>query len=418
MPRDSKASSTSLVWWLIAFMWGAYFLNYCDRQAIFSMKTVLAKELSMSDEQLGLIGAIFLWVYGIGCPLAGQLADRIAKKKLVVWSLVIWSFVTVATGLAGSAFMLLLLRGAMGVSESLFMPAAIALTANSMPPEKRSFAVSLLTTAQIAGVAAGATFGGWMAENGVWRYAFFILGAAGVLYAIPYFIFLSRIQEDTQLETKRPTQWLTIFSLARVPTFVILCITFPVFVFGLWMLYSWLPKFLEDKFDLGAAEASFKASIYMQTANLIGLFSGGFLADWLFKYTKASRMWLLVGSFLLSAPCIYGIGNSDSLYFTCLFMTGFGLFGGLLMGNIFPAAFEVVAADARASAVGMLNFFGAILSGFAPLVVGTWRESVGMENMLAATSIAYLIAGGIVIVNIATLYMSDWERVHPKSLMP
>lgn len=418
MPRDSKASSTSLVWWLIAFMWGAYFLNYCDRQAIFSMKTVLAKELSMSDEQLGLIGAIFLWVYGIGCPLAGQLADRIAKKKLVVWSLVIWSFVTVATGLAGSAFMLLLLRGAMGVSESLFMPAAIALTANSMPPEKRSFAVSLLTTAQIAGVAAGATFGGWMAENGVWRYAFFILGAAGVLYAIPYFIFLSRIQEDTQLETKRSTQWLTIFSLARVPTFVILCITFPVFVFGLWMLYSWLPKFLEDKFYLGAAEASFKASIYMQTANLIGLFSGGFLADWLFKYTKASRMWLLVGSFLLSAPCIYGIGNSDSLYFTCLFMTGFGLFGGLLMGNIFPAAFEVVAADARASAVGMLNFFGAILSGFAPLVVGTWRESVGMENMLAATSIAYLIAGGIVIVNIATLYMSDWERVHPKSLMP
>jgi MFS transporter, Spinster family, sphingosine-1-phosphate transporter len=418
MPRDSKASSTSLVWWLIAFMWGAYFLNYCDRQAIFSMKTVLAKELSMSDEQLGLIGAIFLWVYGIGCPLAGQLADRIAKKKLVVWSLVIWSFVTVATGLAGSAFMLLLLRGAMGVSESLFMPAAIALTANSMPPEKRSFAVSLLTTAQIAGVAAGATFGGWMAENGVWRYAFFILGAAGVLYAIPYFIFLSKIQEDTQLETKRSTQWLTIFSLARVPTFVILCITFPVFVFGLWMLYSWLPKFLEDKFDLGAAEASFKASIYMQTANLIGLFSGGFLADWLFKYTKASRMWLLVGSFLLSAPCIYGIGNSDSLYFTCLFMTGFGLFGGLLMGNIFPAAFEVVAADARASAVGMLNFFGAILSGFAPLVVGTWRESVGMENMLAATSIAYLIAGGIVIVNIATLYMSDWERVHPKSLMP
>lgn len=418
MPRDSKASSTSLVWWLIAFMWGAYFLNYCDRQAIFSMKTVLAKELSMSDEQLGLIGAIFLWVYGIGCPLAGQLADRIAKKKLVVWSLVIWSFVTVATGLAGSAFMLLLLRGAMGVSESLFMPAAIALTANSMPPEKRSFAVSLLTTAQIAGVAAGATFGGWMAENGVWRYAFFILGAAGVLYALPYFIFLSKIQEDTQLETKRSTQWLTIFSLARVPTFVILCITFPVFVFGLWMLYSWLPKFLEDKFDLGAAEASFKASIYMQTANLIGLFSGGFLADWLFKYTKASRMWLLVGSFLLSAPCIYGIGNSDSLYFTCLFMTGFGLFGGLLMGNIFPAAFEVVAADARASAVGMLNFFGAILSGFAPLVVGTWRESVGMENMLATTSVAYLIAGGIVIVNIATLYMSDWERVHPKSLMP
>lgn len=413
MQRESKLDSSSLVWWLIAFMWGAYFLNYCDRQAIFSMKTVLAKELSMSDEQLGLIGAIFLWIYGIGCPIAGQLADRIAKKKLVVWSLVIWSFVTLATGLAGSAFTLLFLRGAMGVSESLFMPAAIALTANSMPPEKRSFAVSLLTTAQIAGVAAGATFGGWMAENGMWRYAFFALGAAGVLYAIPYFHFLSRIQEDTQLETKRSNQWLTILSLGRVPTFVILCLTFPIFVFGLWMLYSWLPKFLEDKFELGAAEASFKASIYMQTANLIGLFSGGYIADRFFKYSKASRMWLLVGSFLLCAPCLYGIGNSDSLILTSLFMAGFGLFGGLLMGNIFPAAFEVVTADARASAVGMLNFFGAILSGFAPLVVGTWRESVGIENMLAATAVAYLIAGFVVIVNIVTIYSADWKKVHP-----
>jgi predicted MFS family arabinose efflux permease len=413
MQRESKHDSSSLVWWLIAFMWGAYFLNYCDRQAIFSMKTVLAKELSMSDEQLGLIGAIFLWIYGIGCPIAGQLADRIAKKKLVVWSLVIWSFVTLATGLAGSAFTLLFLRGAMGVSESLFMPAAIALTANSMPPEKRSFAVSLLTTAQIAGVAAGATFGGWMAENGMWRYAFFALGAAGVLYAIPYFLFLSRIQEDTQLETKRSNQWLTILSLGRVPTFVILCVTFPIFVFGLWMLYSWLPKFLEDKFALGAAEASFKASIYMQTANLIGLFSGGYIADRFFKYSKASRMWLLVGSFLLCAPCLYGIGNSDSLTLTSLFMAGFGLFGGLLMGNIFPAAFEVVTADARASAVGMLNFFGAILSGFAPLIVGTWRESVGIENMLAATAVAYLIAGFVVIFNIVTIYSADWKKVHP-----
>lgn len=415
MHSKTKASSSSIVWWLIAFMWGAYFLNYCDRQAIFSMKTVLAKELTMSDEQLGLIGAIFLWIYGIGCPLAGQLADRIAKKKLVVWSLVIWSIVTIATGFAGSAFMLLFLRGAMGVSESLFMPAAIALTANSMPPEKRSFAVSLLTTAQIAGVAAGATFGGWMAENGMWRVAFFALGAAGVLYAIPYFIFLSKIQEDTQLETKRSNQWLTILSLGRVPTFVILCVTFPVFVFGLWMLYSWLPKFLEDKFDLGAAEASFKASIYMQTANLVGLFGGGFLADWLFKYSKASRMWLLVGSFLLCAPCIYGVGNSDSLTSTCIFMAGFGLFGGLLMGNIFPAAFEVVTSDSRASAVGMLNFFGAILSGFAPLVVGTWRESVGMEKMLAATALAYVIAGTILIINIASIYSHDWKRVHPNN---
>jgi sugar phosphate permease len=61
---------------LVAFMWFAYFLNYADRQAVFSMFPSLKMDLGMTDQQLGITGAIFLWVYAIGCPIAGQLADR------------------------------------------------------------------------------------------------------------------------------------------------------------------------------------------------------------------------------------------------------------------------------------------------------------------------------------------------------
>ena len=42
---------------LVAFMWVAYFLNYCDRQAVFSMTGSLKTDLKMSDTQLGLVGA-------------------------------------------------------------------------------------------------------------------------------------------------------------------------------------------------------------------------------------------------------------------------------------------------------------------------------------------------------------------------
>jgi len=398
--------------WLVAFMWGAYFLNYCDRQAIFAMFSVLKTDLAMTDQQLGLTGSIFLWVYGIGCPLAGQLADRFSKRWLVVFSLVIWSVVTVATGLAQSALMLLALRAAMGISESLYMPAAIALTANATAPSMRSRAVALLTTAQIAGTVAGAWFGGWMAQRGQWREAFFVLGGVGVLYAIPYFMFLRRLNEHAGVETKPAGSRLAIVELVRVPTFGILCVAFPIFVFGLWMLYSWLPNFLLAKFSLGMSEAAFNATAYMQSATLVGLFFGGILADALFRWTKASRLWLMVVSLALCAPCLYWIGNSQTLAATQASLAGFGLFSGLLIGNVFPAAFEVVPSDTRASAVGLLNFFGAVLSGFAPLVVGTWKMTIGIERMLGYTAWAYAAAAILLIYAICFLFRPDYDRVH------
>jgi len=50
---------------LLGFMWFAYFLNYCDRQAVFAMFPSLQSDLGMTDQQLGLTGAYFLWVYAL-----------------------------------------------------------------------------------------------------------------------------------------------------------------------------------------------------------------------------------------------------------------------------------------------------------------------------------------------------------------
>ncbi|MBM3887894.1 MAG: MFS transporter, partial [Verrucomicrobia bacterium] len=206
---------------LVAFMWVAYFLNYCDRQAVFSMFPVLKSDLGFNDTQLGLTGSIFLWVYGVCCPIAGQIADKLSKRLLVVLSLVVWSVVTVATGFSASVFMLLALRAAMGVSESLYMPAAIAFTANAHAPARRSRAIAALTTAQIAGTVGGGWFGGWMAQQGRWREAFFVLGAVGLLYAAPCLLFLRGVREDTEIETKKTGATVAVGELARVPTFLL-----------------------------------------------------------------------------------------------------------------------------------------------------------------------------------------------------
>ncbi len=388
---------------LVAFMWFAYFLNYCDRQAVFSMFPSLKADLKMSDEQLGLVGAVFLWVYAFGCPISGYLGDRFSKRLLVVLSLVVWSIATIGTGLVASGVILLAMRAAMGVSESLYMSSAVALTASAYPATKRSRAVSLLMTGQIAGTVAGSWFGGWMADRGQWRGAFFILGAVGVLYALPYFTFLKKIGEPAP----EPGAAWSFTSLGRSRTFLMLCVVFPVFVFGLWLLYGWLPAFLHDKFALNQADAAFNATAFLQTATFVGILAGGMIADALCQRIKAARFWLIVAGLALSAPCIHFLGNSDTLLLTRIAATGFGLFSGLFIANIFPAAFDVVASDARATAVGLLNFCGAIMSGFATLFGGLWKQSLGIDHLLSCTALAYLVAGAVVIIGICRFFPRD-----------
>ena len=405
----SKAKSAGA---LVAFMWFAYFLNYCDRQAVFSMFPSLKADLKMTDQELGLVGAIFLWVYAFGCPISGYLGDRFSKRLLVVLSLVVWSIVTIGTGLVASGAMLLAMRAAMGVSESLYMSSAVALTASAYPAARRSRAVSMLMTGQIAGTVVGSWFGGWMADRGQWREAFFALGAVGVLYALPYFAFLRRVEEP-QADKAATTAGITFSALGRSRTFLLLCFVFPVFVFGIWLLYGWLPSFLHGKFALNQADAAFNATVFLQAATFTGVISGGMLADAFYHRSSSARLWLMVIGLALSAPCIHALGNSDTLLVTRVAATGFGLFSGLFIGNIFPAAFDVVSPDARATAVGVLNFFAAIMSGFATLFGGMWKQTLGIDRLLSITAVAYLAVAVALIIGIRRLFPRDHHIQNP-----
>ncbi len=392
---------------LVAFMWFAYFLNYCDRQAVFSMFPALRANLGMTDGQLGLVGSVFLWVYAFGCPASGILGDRFSKRLLVVLSLAIWSIVTLGTGLVASGSMLLVMRAAMGVSESLYMSSAVALTTAAYPAGQRSRAVSVLMTGQIAGTVAGSWFGGWMADRGHWRDAFFILGGVGIAFALPYFRFLRRLEEPAC----EAGPGFSFAGLGRSRTFLLLCGVFPVFVFGLWLLYGWLPAFLHDKFHLSQADAAFNATVYLQSATLVGVLGGGMLADRLSRRVRAARFWLLVAGLGLSAPCMHALGSCDTLAVTRLAATGFGLFSGLFIANIFPAAFDVVAPSTRATAVGLLNFCGAVMSGFATLFGGLWKQSLGIDRLLSLTALAGLAAAAALVIGIRRFFPSD----HPQT---
>src|SRR5262245_21589162 len=98
---------------------------------------------------------------------------------------------------------------------------------------------------------------------------------------MPYFFFLIWINEDAAVETNKSGGGLAIATLAKIPSYRFLCLVFPAFTFVLWLLYTWLPNFLYEKFSLSLSDAGFTATVYLQAATMAGLLIGGVSADWL-----------------------------------------------------------------------------------------------------------------------------------------
>jgi len=391
LSEPSAALSPKKAWALVGLMWIAYFLNYTDRQLVFSIFPVLKTDLHFSDTQLGLTGLLFLWVYALCNPLAGVLGDRFPRRLLIVSSLAAWSVMTALTGASVSAVTLLGCRGLMGLAEALFFPSAVTLTAHAHGAASQSRAVALFSTAQIAGVAMGGWFGGAMADRGLWREAFFALGLAGVLYALPYHLFLRRIGEPPAGSS---APW-SAAGLVRLPMYVLLGVVFPSFTFVIWLLYTWLATFFYDKFSLTMAEAGVASSAPLQGGTLVGLLLGGFFADRLSRRVRAARFYLVAAGLLLCAPSVQVVGNSSSLTLAKAAAAAFGLGAGLAMANFFPCCFDVVPRALHASAVGILNMLGGLVSGGGALLGGMLKQSVGLPRLMTVGAVLCGVTGAL-----------------------
>ena len=395
-------------WILIAFLWVAYVLNHADRQVVYTLFPALQREFGFSNTVLGLNGALFLWVYGACSPFAGIAGDRWSRTMLVAGSLGLWSAITVTSGFAINGTMLLICRALLGISESFFMPAAFALMANAHGPATRSRAVAIFASSQMVGVAIGGSLSGFIAERFHWRASFWILGGIGLLFAIPLWRFLGSVPPHFHGVTASGGATLKSFTgLFCIPSLRIIAIVVSVATFGLFLVYSWLPTFLYDKFGLGLARAAFEASVYPQIGTVAGLVLGGIAGDRYYLRVNSARFGILMIALLAGAPCIYLVGGGSTLQATRVAAIAFGFFAGFISSNQAPAAFDVVPASQRASAIGVLNLIGATVSGFAPFLGGMARDTIGVGRLMAYTSLIYLATAGLAFYGIRRHFVRD-----------
>ncbi|MCL4641602.1 MULTISPECIES: MFS transporter [Olivibacter] len=375
-----KHTVNRYAWLIVALLWVVAFLNYLDRILITSMHDPIVADFKLSDAQFGLLTSVFLWSYGILSPFGGFFADKYSRKKVIVFSVMVWSAVTLWTGFASSFSEMLVARIIMGISEACYIPAALALITDYHRGRTRSLATGLHMSGLYAGLALGG-IGGYIAELWGWRYGFHVFGIVGIVYSFILLKILKdhqRTQSDLtevvpiDLEVNIRGALKNLFSKA---SFYVLLFYFAVLGIVNWLVYGWLPTFLKEHFHLDLGEAGISATGYIQIGSFIGVIVGGILADRWTRKNNRGRIYMLIIGFTLGAPFLFLMASTSVFGIAIIAMLIFGLARGFNDANLMPILRQVADDRYIATGYGFLNFLSTIVGGLMVYVGGALKDA-------------------------------------------
>ncbi len=331
-------------WWVSGLLLLATMVNYMDRQTLSNLSVRVTEQFHLTNEQYGDIEFVFGIAFAIGSLVFGVISDRVSVRILYPAILVAWSAVGFATGLTDGYASMLVCRGLLGFFESGHWPCALIVTQSIMKRGDRVMGNSILQSGASLGailtpISIRLLVGDSEVEN-AWRLPFFVIGAAGVLWAVLWLIVIrpDDLQKPTipngSLIDKKSPQWLMEFLRDRRFWGLVLMV---ISINTSWQLIrAWLPKILQEGRGYSEAEALYFNSIYF-IATDVGCIIAGMITLWLTRrgmmvhrsqvivYLLCSSLaamttvaaflphgWLLLGTLLLVAagtlgvfPCYY-----------------------------------------------------------------------------------------------------------------
>ncbi len=416
-------------WFVVALLWFVCFFNYADRQAIFSVFELLKSEMRLTDVQLGIVGSSFMWVYAAAGPVAGLIGDRVKRKTLIIGGLVFWSLITVATALSTEYSHLVMFRALEGFGEAFYFPASMSMLSAYHDKNTRSRAMSIHQSSVYAGTIAGGSVAGVLGQYYGWRSSFYLFGSSGMLLGV---LLLALLREPvrtndsadvdevsqekaTDSESGSPFAFLKdgfqiVRELFRIPMVRVLTLVFVGANFVAMIFLTWMPSFLSRKFNLSLAMAGFSATAYLQIASVLGVLSGGVLADRLARTNKAGRMTTQAIGLGLGVPFIFLAGWTRTVPLVIFALVGFGYFKGLYDANIWASLHDVVPPHRRASAVGLVNSIGWIGAGVAPVAIAAASDRFGMSACISANSLIYLSVAMLLLYGVQRYVRSRREE--------
>lgn len=407
------AASARYKWTLVWFLFCVGALNYGDRTAISAVFPLIRSELGMSDVELGAIGSVFLWAYALASPLCGTLADRFSRARIIVWSLTVWSLVTLVTGFIASTGQLLFTRVLLGFAEAAYLPAAIALIADYHSSKTRATAIGLHTAGLTFGLVAGGAGAGYVGEHFGWRTGFYLLGAGGLALAALAYLFIRDAEPaagEPAAVVERESVLVSLRKLVRVPSYLTVIGEAMIVAVGTWIFLNWLPLYFKETYDLSLAAAGFAGTFMLQGAATLGVVLGGMFSDKVAGHAPRRRMLILIVSYLISAPFLLPFLGQTGLITLNLAIFCFSFFGKVGATNETPLICDLLAPKLRSTAIGFMNAANCLAGGIGIMVAGLLKSSLGLGGVFGGISGIMLLAAAVGLLGYVFFLKRDLAR--------
>lgn len=368
-----------------------------DRYIIYPLFPLIAKDLGLNYQHLGLISAVLALTWGTAAIFAGRWSDRYGEKAVLIPSVIVFSLLVMVSGWASSLASLLLIRGLMGIAEGAYVPASVMAGTRVSDPSRVGLSVGIQ---QMSAALLGPGLTPILATQLLmvvpsWHWVFAIVAIPGFILA--YLLArvlkptkpLARVVTSKEAKPSVMASWKELlgFRNVRVNAVVMVC-----WLSCLMSLATLLPSYLTDHLHLSMTQMGTVLSA-SGVGGVLGVLLLPALSD------RVSRKGLIVVSSFLQVVALWifsKTGAEPVMLFILLMAVSF-FCAGIIAITMGPMTSASVPAHLASSATGVVIGCGEILGGAAaPALAGfmVLRTGIDMLPVFAgvATCVGFLIS--------------------------
>jgi MFS family permease len=354
----------------------------------------VARDLDLSPTSKAWLLGVALGASGIGGIVAGALADRIGKRTMLAWTVLIYSVGSLICGLASGPWMFVAGRAVVGLGVGGEWAIGHGMLAESVAPARRGRWAAALQSGEPLGVALAAVVGYLLLPRIGWRV---VLVGSSVTALIAL---AARRSVHLPDEPAAKGGSLRLLASAGIGRRLAAAWLLGVFKLGTyWTCYTWLPSFLLHEMHQDVAR-SLTWMLTAQVGQLGGMLAFGAVSDRVGR-RPAFAVFSVVTACAL-APLAFAwqsLSLHPALFWATMLTLGFGSgctagFGALL-AELFPT-------EVRGAAMGATYNLARAAQLLAPVVVQAAVLRAGL-------------AGGLGVPMVLALATASWVWVLPET---